>query len=96
MDTWQPDDDLRAHYIDMRQLPDGRWIGLHRLMFHYTIHVDISYMSFEERWCIQTLEQATEAFNKWDGESEPLYWHKHYPSMRRRDKTTLIEYERDI
>jgi hypothetical protein len=63
-------------------LPDGRLCGLMRLLFHWTVHVDIDFTGYRERYCFMTPELAIEAMDQWDGTGDPINWHKH-PSTRR-------------
>ena len=81
-----------SEYAAYRQLPDGRWIGIHRLLFHWTLHVDIHDFGYEDRWCIDTLEHALEAMMAWNGEGEPLHWHKHPSEGMNRDPITNIRW----
>lgn len=85
MTNYRPPPEVLASYTDTRQLPDGRWIGIHQLMFHWTLHVDINDFGYEDRWCIDTYDHALEAFLTWDGTGEPVHWHKHPRTHRRRD-----------
>jgi hypothetical protein len=68
-DTTLSDDDfelppeIRADYTDFRVLPDGRLIGVKRLLFHWTIHVDINLIGYEDRYCFCTYELAKAAFD---------------------------------
>lgn len=68
---------------------DGRWVGLQRLMFHWSIHVgkigDIA--GYDDRYCLATFDLAVESLNDWikrDFQGEPINWHRHPPSGRRR------------
>lgn len=71
-------------YVAMRTLPDGRWIGVTRLMFHWTLHVDVSEWGYEDRYCYATEIGAIAAMNMWSGEGDPVGWHRHPKSARRR------------
>lgn len=88
MTNYRPPDHVLDGYTDYRRLVDGRWIGIHQLMFHWTLHVDIDDGGYNDRWCIDTYDHALEAFLAWDGEGEPLHWHKHPATHRRRDPLT--------
>lgn len=78
-------DGIREHYPDFRQLPDGRFIGVMRLLFHWTMHVDIHPVGYEDRYCFETYELAKAAFDDWDGTGDPEGWHRHPMTGRRRD-----------
>jgi hypothetical protein len=97
-DTTLSDDDfelppeIRADYTDFRVLPDGRLIGVKRLLFHWTIHVDINLIGYEDRYCFCTYELAKAAFDEWDGQGDPKNWHRHPKTGRRRDLQTGREW----
>lgn len=88
MTGYKPSDEVLAYYTKVKQLPDGRWAGVQQLLFHWTLHVDISEMGYDDRWCIETRAQAEEALDAFDGTGEPLHWHRHPPSGVRRDPLT--------
>lgn len=72
-------------YTAMRVLPDGRICGVHQLMFHWTLQIDIHACGYEDRYCYQTEEQATRAMQEWNGTGDPGQgWHRHPISGRRR------------
>jgi len=60
---------------------DGRWVGILRLMFHWTMHVGemYNYVGHEKRYCYATFGLAADALTEWmvrDFEGEPNLWHK--------------------
>jgi hypothetical protein len=71
-------------YRAMGQLPDGRYCGIHRLLYHWTLHVDVHEMGYEERYCYETFEGAMMALMNWDGKGDPEGWHRHPTTGRRR------------
>src|SRR5262245_24839389 len=78
-------EDVTKMYIGIRRLPDGRIIGVHRLLYHWTMHVDIDEIGYADKDCYQTQEQALLAMLTWDGIGEPGYgWHRHLKTGRRR------------
>ena len=79
---------MAAEYVKNKSLADGRIIGLKRLLFHWTIHVDIHEWGYEERYCFATFELADEAFEKWIDQEEPTNWHRHPTTARRRSIET--------
>ena len=87
---------IREFYTDMRALPDGRIIGVHRLLFHWTLHIDIDAYGYGDRYCFATYRLAKEAFDHWQGEGDPEGWHRHPMTGRRRrladDKSILAEW----
>lgn len=85
-------DEVAAEYVELRPLPDERVIGLKRLMFHWTIHVDLDMTGYRDRYCFATYELAKEAFDAWDGTGDPINWHRHVNSGRRRNLQTGEEW----
>lgn len=83
---------IRSEYSHIRVMPDGRVCGVHRLMFHWTVHVDIDEIGYADRWCFATEDMAKGSLDAWDGTGDmPGDWHKHPKTGRRRDiKTGLI------
>lgn len=85
-------DEVAAEYVQIKTLADGRLIGLRRLMFHWTIHVDIDETGYSDRYCFATRQLAQEAFDLWDGTGDPINWHRHPHTGRRRDLSTGREW----
>jgi hypothetical protein len=85
---------IRQVYEATRQLPDGRWIGVHRLLYHFTLHVDICPVTgnYEDRYCYETLSGCHDAMLTWTGKDDPIGWHRHVGSGRRRDVKTGREW----
>lgn len=79
-------------YEAVRELPDGRVIALHRLLFHWTVLIDIDYCGYADRYCFATRELAEKVFNDWDGIGEPEGWHRHPKTGRRRNLATGEEW----
>lgn len=73
-------------YLAFRQLPDGRWLGVLRLLFHWTLHVDIDPWGYRDRYCYRHVYDALRAMREWDGTGDPEGWHRHPKSGRRRDE----------
>jgi hypothetical protein len=86
-----PEDVLRE-YTDVRSLPDGRLIGVHRLVYHWTIHVDIDWSGYAERYCYDTYLVAKKAYDEWNGVGGPEGWTRHPTSGRRRNPATGEEW----
>lgn len=86
------DEETVRSYTDIRELPDGRVIGVLRLLLHWTIHVDISPIGYEDRYCYATYDLAKMAFEIWDGTGDPVLWHRHVNSGRRRNLQTGEEW----
>lgn len=90
--TFDLPDHVVTSYIDLKQLPDGRYIGTLRLLFHWTMHVDIDDVGYADRYCFSTYELAKAAFDVWSGEGDPDGWHRHPKTGRRRDLATGKEW----
>lgn len=84
--------DIVSSYAMLRKLPDGRIIGTHRLLFHWTLHVGITPYGYDERYCYATETGATAACSTWDGVGDPEGWHRHPTSGRRRNPVTGVEW----
>ena len=79
--------ETRAQYLLMRTLPDGRVFGVHPLLYHWTLHVDIDDFGYNERYCYPDLADALLACATWDGAGDPPgFWNRHPESGRRRDR----------
>lgn len=85
-------EEVRKSYVVMKQLPDGRLCGVLRLLYHWTMHVDIDPCGYRERYCYKSLPDAIIALDKWDGTGDPEGWHRHPESGRRRDLETGQEW----
>jgi hypothetical protein len=76
MSTKLPDNVL-AGYLATRQLPDGRWIGVQRLLFATGLFVDLDDVGYAFRYCYETEAEAFAAMAAWDGTGEaPGDWIK--------------------
>ena len=84
--------DILHYYTDIKQLNDGRTIGTMKLMFHWAIHIGIDLIGYSDRYCFTTYEIAKKAFDEWNGEGEPNYWHRHPTTGRRREPSTGKEW----
>jgi hypothetical protein len=78
--------------VVLGQLPDGRICGVLRLLYHWTMHVDLNEIGYEDRYCYNDLAGALTAFAGWNGEGEPMGWHRHPTTGRRRDPATGEEW----
>lgn len=70
------DPETTSAYVMLGRLPDGRICGIHRLMYHWTLHVDISDCGHTDRYCLRTLERAQAALVWWNGVGDPPLFHK--------------------
>ncbi len=81
-------DEVKSYYTKMKTLADGRICGVHRLIYHWTMQVGISEFGYEERYCFATQEMAETAMDAWDGTGDPILWHRHPETGRRRNVVT--------
>lgn len=84
--------DVCEGYTLMKQLPDGRVCGVHRLMYHWTMHVNIDDIGWNDKYCFATRELAEKALLEWTGEGDPTGWHRHLMTGRRRNIATGEEW----
>ena len=87
--------ETKRYYTHLKTLPDGRIVGVKRLLYHWTVHIDISDCGYSDRYCYPTQRAARVSLKFWDGEDDPPgNWHKHPTSGRRRSlKTGEIWFE---
>ncbi len=78
-------------YRDVTDMGDGRWAAIFPLMFTHAIVVgkmgDMN--GYDDRWCYHNYEAAHAALTEWQErgwEDEPLRWHRHPMTGRRRDE----------
>lgn len=73
-------------FIEVKDLGDGRYAGIRRLIFHYTMIVGEigNEYTYLDRYCYETIVVATAALRAWDGTGDPLGWHRHPKTNRRR------------
>lgn len=86
------DPEVVASYLMMKKLEDGRVVGIHRLFYHWTMHVDIHAVGYEDSFCYETLGGVLRAFTEWNGDGEPTGWHRNPKTGRRRDPATGREW----
>jgi hypothetical protein len=78
---------LEKYYVEHRTLDDDRIIGVMRLLFHWTLHIDINEIGYEDRYCYPRLDECLAACRTWDGIGDPPgFWNRHPISGRRRDE----------
>jgi hypothetical protein len=84
--------EMAEHYTDIKEISNDRLIGILPLLFHWTIHVNIHPVGYDDRYCFASYDLAKDAFDKWTGEGDPSGWHKHPSTGRRRDLATGKEW----
>ncbi len=79
-------DEQGGAMLHAKLLEDGRWVGIHRLAFHYSLMIGTvgDYVGYDDRYCYQHLGLVLRAFADFDGEVEPLGWHRNPRTGRRR------------
>jgi hypothetical protein len=81
--------DVQDQYTHMRDVPHVGICGVHRLMFHWTVHIGIDDTGYDDRYCFATEQMAKDSLDAWDGTGDmPDHWHKHPSSGRRRNPST--------
>lgn len=65
---------------------NGEWTAMFKFAFSTAIVSEIHENGYSQRWCYHKHDVALAEFEKWDGVGEPQYWHRHLPTLRRRDE----------
>lgn len=87
--TYELNESVKSAYTHLRFIPGRGWCGVHRLLYHWTVHIGLDDFGYEERYCYATEHMAKESVDAWDGAGDPPGgWHKHPDSGRRRDPVT--------
>lgn len=58
-------------YTGVRQLPDGRWVGVIRMAYTVGLCVGLNDAGYEYRYCYQRYADAVCAAEQWDGQGDP-------------------------
>jgi hypothetical protein len=58
-------------YFPVRQLPDGRWIGVHKMLYSYGLFVDIDEIGYACRYCYEDLTVLLADLVLWNGIGDP-------------------------
>lgn len=78
-------DDVKSDFVLLRALPDGRVIGVRRLMYTWSLMIDIDWAGYATRYCYERFDQAVLGFLDWDGKGDPPGgWHRNPDTGRRR------------
>lgn len=76
----------------VRQLPDGTVIGVQRMLFTWSLLVEIGVWEYERRYCYKYHDDAIEACMSWDGKGAPPGpWIKEKPSGKKGPGATSID-----
>lgn len=74
---------LNLGYSYARQLPDGTWLAVQRMLFTAGLFVDLSETGYRTRFCYEREIDALAALMTWDGRGDPPGpWIKEKPSNR--------------
>lgn len=62
---------LELGYVAVRQLPDGRWIGVQKFLYTTGLCVGLDEFGYAHRYCYaRTMDALLDAVN-WDGTDDP-------------------------
>lgn len=65
-------------YFNCKVLPNRGIVGLYRYVFTIGLTYGIREYDYEGRYCFESLSEAKEALDKWDGVGDPSgNWIKH-------------------
>jgi hypothetical protein len=68
-----------------RLLDDGRVLAVYPMIFTFRLVVGpAGDMGYDDCWCFHDQRAALVQLASWDGTGEPVGWHRHPPSGRRR------------
>lgn len=74
--------------IYVKTFEDGRIVRAVQMMFTGRLTVardaESDKFGYDDMWCYNTLGEAIAAGHNWDGTGEPVGWHRHPPTGRRR------------
>lgn len=89
----------REGYIEPRQLPDGRWIGVRRFFHTVALVVGLDETGYSYRYCYEAHrwpDAITDAL-EWNGEGDPPgMWIKQKGRMDRLNPRWLAEAKEEI
>jgi hypothetical protein len=76
--------DIKAMgYLYPRQLADGTWIALAKMMYTVGLVVGIDRVGYRKRFCYETATAAVLAVTAWNGQGDPPgMWIKEKPGDR--------------
>jgi hypothetical protein len=58
-------------YLPVRQLPDGRWIGIMQMNFTWGLFVGLDEVGYAYRYCYETFGQVIIDLLDWNGQGDP-------------------------
>ncbi len=83
---------LNQGYSDPKPIAGRRIAFIMPLMFTHAIivaRIGDEY-SYDDRWCYHAYASAKAALDAWDGVGEPIGWHRHPATGRRRENDVDI------
>jgi hypothetical protein len=71
-----------SNYAVAFDMADGRWCGIHPLMYHWTMHIGVigDRQGYEDRYCFVDQATALRSIVEWQDrgfQDEPKFWRKH-------------------
>lgn len=87
-----------GYCAEVKDIGNGMYAAAKPLLFHWTMIIGMIGDKAEilDHFCYANREQALEFLRKWDGTGEPMGWHRHPRSGRRRPGgDTTKEYHAD-
>lgn len=75
-----------GHCAHAKEIGDGIYAAIKPLLFHWTMIVGEigDQRTFATRYCYADLGKALSALILWDGNGDPVGWHRHPDTGRRR------------
>jgi len=72
--------------VEAKEIGSGLYAAIKPLMFHWTMIVGQigDRFGYEDRWCYQTRQLAERGLREWSGDGDPVGWHRHPMTARRR------------
>jgi hypothetical protein len=58
-------------YSDLRVLPDGRIVGIMKMLFTFGLFVDLNAVGYNHRYCYENYDEAKTDCDSWDGTGDP-------------------------
>lgn len=58
-------------YTPVKQLADGRWIGVYNMAYTTGLFVDLDEAGYDHRYCYEHRRDTVAALEAWDGTGDP-------------------------
>jgi len=71
---------------EVKEISPGIYAAVKPLLFHWTMIIGMigDTSGYSDRYCFANKPLAENALKLWDGQGEPIGWHRHPASGRRR------------